>query len=121
MQKQQGLEQIAPEPHPPPLRLTRGQRPVQQLQFQIGQFDVDRLPVAALAALPWQQLYNVLRVPLASTSSHVDFDLQHATPALLGERLNILLTLTSNEDKVGVCQTMLFSFVSLLSPTCRRC
>lgn len=62
--------------------------------------DVDRLPVAQLAALPWHQLYSVLRVPLASTSSHVDFSLEHSLPALLGERLDVLLTLTSNEDKV---------------------
>jgi hypothetical protein len=62
--------------------------------------DVDRLPVAQLAALSWHQLYNVLRVPLASTSSHVDFSLEHSSPALLGERLDVLLTLTSNEDKV---------------------
>lgn len=54
-----------------------------------------------LLAQPWARVYNVLRVPLASTTSHVDFKLSHPSPPLLGETLDLDVTVTSNEDEVG--------------------
>lgn len=60
-----------------------------------------KLAAKELLALPWSKVANIVRVPLASTTSHVDFKIDYPTPPLLGETVDLHVSLTSNEDEVS--------------------